>query len=119
MNYTITLKECNLTERDREKLHLFTSKLANRLSNFVIDLPMLEVILHKSQKKGGYFEGTLKLNLPKKPIVAHEKGITIEDAMHNGFYCLLKEFEKYKGKHFKGSSKYPNHDTIRARGWYE
>jgi hypothetical protein len=30
-----------------------------------------------------------------------------------GFEKLDREFETYKGKHFKGSSKYPHHETIR------
>jgi hypothetical protein len=119
MRYSVTLKNITLTYPQGKKLHELVSKLADRLVVFASDLPALDIVLHRSKVRAGHYEGVLKLVLPKKPIIAHEFGATVEDALYSGFHKLLKELETYKEKHFKGSSKYRSQESIRAQSWYE
>lgn len=62
-----------------------------------------------------YYNGTIMLRLPKKPLVAHIFGTTIDEAINIGFERLVKELETYKGEHFQGHSEYSNHRSIRKQ----
>jgi len=87
-------------------------KLKRLLTNFVEDMPMLTVYI-KKHDKNHFYSGLMSLTLPKKPLIAHTGGRNAETVMEKGFEKIYKEFQKYKGTHFKGSSKYPDHSTIR------
>jgi len=62
------------------------------------------------------FDGTIKMVLPKKPLIVRFKKATIDEAVNIGFDRLFKEIETYKGKHFTNNSEFYNHDTIRKVG---
>ncbi|OGH20760.1 MAG: hypothetical protein A3D74_05545 [Candidatus Levybacteria bacterium RIFCSPHIGHO2_02_FULL_37_13] len=127
MHYTITTKDCSLSEGLEKYLQVHIEKLAKFLPKFDRDLPLLDIIVRKhkkkSLKKAGkkhidnpvYYDGTLKLILPKKPLVVKILGKTIEEATNLGFSHLLKELETYKGKHMSSDSEYFDRRSIRTR----
>jgi len=87
-------------------------KLKRILTNFVTDIPKLTLHM-KKHNKNHFYSGVLMLKLPKKSLIAHTGGHSAEEVMIDGFEKIHKELEKYKGTHFKGSSKYPDRSTIR------
>ncbi len=105
------------------------------------DYPILDMIIRKKRKKslshtekkliseyevnppaGGhraidnpvYYDGTIKLITPKKPLVTSLLGKTLEEAIEKGFRHLIREISKYKGMHFRSHSEFFDHSSIRG-----
>jgi len=120
MRYTITTKGCTLSEVTVRKIDQQVKKLSRFLLGFDPEVLLLEIIIKKHHTRihslidnPVYYDGALKLILPKKPLVAHLLGKSADDALRKGFHHLLKELKTYKGKHFKSNSEYFNQATIR------
>lgn len=116
MKYTLTLKYCKLTPRTEKIINRYLNNLQKKLTNFVEDIPDLSLFI-KQHQKNHFLSGMIILTLPKKKLTAKVAGHTMNDVIHQGFDRINKEFERYKGTHFKGSSKYPNHDSLKTQNW--
>jgi len=68
---------------------------------------------HKSVDNPVYYDGTIKLIMPKRPLIVSLLGKTPEEAFVLGFDHLEREIGRYKGTHLKSHSEYFDHDTIR------
>lgn len=111
MNYKLTIKGEELTPQAEKIIVRQVSILEKKLHNFTADIPQLSIVI-KKHDKNHFFSETMTLSVPKKNLVAKAGGHKLTDVLHAGFDILNKEFEVYKAKHFKGSSKYPYHVTI-------
>lgn len=111
MKQIITLKGFTQSEKFEKLLETHIDKLTKKLTNFVIDVPTLVVHI-KKHDKNHFYSGLLTLTLPKKSLIAHSNAHSAEEVLIEGFEKIDKAFETYKGKHFKGSSKYPNHEAL-------
>lgn len=60
-----------------------------------------------------YFDGTIYIPLPQRHLVVHMLGKSIKEALGVGFENLKEEIQKYKGRYFKGHSKYFDRRTLR------
>lgn len=107
-----------------------------KLSTFIPlrmgDFSRVEIVIRKHKTKSfthkrtrredidtpEYFDGTIRLLLPKKDIIAKMTGKNVHEALKDGFDELVFEIEKYKGMNFKNDSDFSNRQTIR-RGMYE
>lgn len=113
MNYTLTLKGLQLEEDAEEVLKKHVASLKRKLMHFAFDIPQFSLVI-KKHEKNHYYSGIMTLHLPKKPLIARIGGHSVKDVIHEGFDKINREFEVYKGKHFKGSSKYPDHKPIQG-----
>ena len=113
MKYELSLKKFDASNRFNKLLLRYVSKIKRKLRNFSDDIIELTVIV-KKHEKNHFFSARFSLLLPVKPLNATSGGHTPEEVLANGFEKLLKEYEIYKGKHFKGYSKYGNQETIRT-----
>jgi len=119
----ITTKGFKLSEKDKEKLGSYVSKLSRYLIQFREKLPILTFILRKDKKVSAlpkepspfYYEGTIRLRLPKKSLVSHIREAFTTQAIEKGFRRILKELQTYKGKHFRGHSKYRSKESLKSR----
>lgn len=116
MKYELTLKNCQLTPRSEKVFNKYLVMFEKKLTNFAEDIPRL-LILIKSHEKNHFLSGIVTLTLPRKKLTATMGGHTLNEAFHQGFEKLGKEFEKYKGIHFKKSSKYPHHESIKTNNY--
>jgi hypothetical protein len=112
MKYELSLKEFSPSKTFNKLFTRYLLKLTRKLHNFSDDIPKLTVIL-KRHEKNHFFSGRFSLILPIEPLNAVSGGNTAEEVLTEGFEKIFKEYESYKGKRFKGSSKYPHHETIR------
>ena len=141
MNYHITTKVCTLSGTVRDHFLRHLRQIEKDLSDMDPNLPILDVIVREHNKKrlnhhaieemelngskaylktvhpkypsSVYFDGSIRLILPKKPLFVKFEGGVIDKALDVGFERLLKELETYKGKHFSGYSAYRDHSSIR------
>lgn len=129
MKYTVSTKHCILSEKTLKHLRRHIEKLDQMLPGFDPDLVSLDIVFRRKRERKLnhtnptpkapdfiYFEGTIKMVLPKKPLIVCFKENTIDQAVNIGFERLFKEIETYKGKHFPNDSEFYNHDTIRKGG---
>ena len=116
MKYVFTLKHCQLTPKAEKVLERYLTIMKRKLTNFSEDLPELSLFI-KGHDKNHFLSGLITLTLPKKKLTAKVTGHTINEVVHQGFDKINKEFEKYKGTHFKGSSKYPNNESLKTHNW--
>ncbi|MBI2074943.1 MAG: hypothetical protein HYT83_03860 [Candidatus Levybacteria bacterium] len=135
---SITTKGCRLSDVILEHINQHAQKIAQFLSGYGSDLPLLVIILRKHKRRLGqnteiitfdegdvrhiinnktastiYFDGTITLRIPKKPLVVHLTGGSPDEAVNIGFERLIKELKTYKGKHFSSNSEYFDHRSIR------
>ncbi len=115
MRYTIATKGCDLSNKMLLHIKLHVRKLARVLPEFKSSLPLLEIVMRKQRNRTF---GTIKLILPKKPLVVHAQGFVIDEAINVGFDRLMREVDTYKGKHFVGDSEYFNHNSIRKAEYF-
>lgn len=121
MRTVITTKGFKYESNEQEKIDALVNRLTLSLTKFKEDLPLLTFVLRKDKKVGSpqkvvspfYYEGTITLQLPKKPLVAHVLRVTVIEAIEEAFMRIFKELDTYKGKHFKGHSKYMSKKTIK------
>lgn len=111
MKFSLVLKNDQMTPYAEKVLNKYITSLSKKLTNFADDIPDVSLFI-KKHDKNHFFSGLIILTLPRKKLTAKIAGHTITEIIHSGFEKLNKEFEKYKGTHFKGSSKYPYHETI-------
>ena len=114
MKYNLTIKYEALTPRAEKILTRNITSLQKKLANFADDIPELSFFL-KKHEKNHFVSGLLTLTLPRKKLIAKIAGNELNDVIHQAFEKLNKEFETYKGKHFKGSSKYPHHKSLKTK----
>ncbi len=143
MRYAITVKKCSLSIATERKIEKQVKKLTQFLPGFSNQALFLEIVMRKHRKKSFdhlekrlignneitpagnrplldspvYYDGTIKLILPKKPLIVHMLGKTADNALLNGFHTLIKELKIYKGKHFQENSEYSSQETIRKE-WH-
>lgn len=141
MIYKVSAKKCKLSDTTVGYIERYARKFARLISNYNEnpDLPLLDIVIEKHKKKGldpivetvsqnhetkfitkylktpssVYYKGKILLRLPKKPLVVHFLGATINQAVDEGFTQIFKELETYKGKHLSSDSEYFNHDSLR------
>jgi len=140
MKYAVTMKHMKLSNKVLARIKRHVQKLSVLFSEMEEDLPFLEIIVKKHKKRRlnhvtdeirfddtietiesvspkyhspVYYDGTIKLILPRKSLVAHTKGFLPDQAIDKGFVRLMKEAKTYKGKHFTGNSEYFDHRSIR------
>lgn len=145
MKYTITAKQCKVSEMAKDYIEKQLTKLDSFLPYFPPDGTFVTILVRKSHKhhlshigerisEDGetrskesrstvdhpiYYEGMIKLSLPIKPLVVESKGKSMNEVLANGFLLIHKELQEYKGKHFKGHSEYYDQRSIRKEGSYE
>lgn len=141
MDYKLTTKNCRVSDTTRQYLEVHVKKLGRFLEKIVGELPKAEIIIKRQKKRRLnhlierfifnhgvsfltsnpkapspiYYELSVKIVLPKKPLFVHSQAKTIEEAIGVCFHRLLKELERYKGKHVSSYSKYLDHRSIRRR----
>lgn len=141
MVYTIALKRCRLSDFAFKYIEEHVVKLAQFLSDFDPDLLLLNLVIRKHKKRRLnhisesvldrgetqigtanpkaeaplYYDGTIVLVLPKKPLIVHFLGQTLSEAVSIGFERLFKELDTYKGKHFPNDSEYFDHRSVRTK----
>jgi len=133
MNISITTKGIRLSDRDEKYIERRLKKLSRFLPFQEKEIPTLSLLVrqhkkhslnhslgkvkkgHKSIDNPEYFDGILRLILPKKTLIANMLGKRIHDCLKDGFDELMVEVEKYKGIYFKNNSDFPDHKTIRKR----
>jgi len=141
MKYTISTKHCSLSDKNLKHIEKHVAKINHMLPNLDTDEAQLDLLLRENKKRRLdhvrletfeedhtektieninpkasdpiYFDGTIRLVLPKKPLAVHLKGASIDEAINVGFERLFKEIETYKGKHYADDSEYFDHTTIR------
>lgn len=141
MKYTVSTKQCGLSDKTLRHIDKHIVKINQMLPGLDSDATELDFVIRQNKKKRLnhirletyeenhteraiedaspkasdpiYFDGTIKLVLPKKPLSVHLKGATIDEAINTGFDRLFKEIETYKGKHYTSDSEYFDHATIR------
>lgn len=59
------------------------------------------------------YQGSFWIPLPQQAISVYFKGRNLREAIQNGISFLEKRLQKYKQKHFKSDSHYPDHSSIR------
>lgn len=114
MKYLATLKNFILTEKEEQIMLHQLELLEKKFHNFEKDIPILTLVL-KKHEKNHFYAGSMTMQLPKKKLIAELGGNDVSDILHSGFNKLNKEFETYKAKHFKGSSKHPSRETLRDK----
>ncbi|MBI2031707.1 MAG: hypothetical protein HYT08_03775 [Candidatus Levybacteria bacterium] len=145
MRYTVTAKQCELSDKALLHIKNHVRKLAGLLPEFRVDLPLLEIIIKRHKKRRLnhitdevridnvieivesvtpksedpiYYDGTIKLILPKKPLVVYTRGFLLDQVIDVGFHRLTKEIKTYKGKHFVGNSEYFDRRSIRTGDYF-
>ncbi|MBI4080629.1 MAG: hypothetical protein HY430_02550 [Candidatus Levybacteria bacterium] len=113
MKHTLTLKGLQLEEDMEKVLKRQVGLLKRKLMHFAVDIPQFSFVI-KKHDKNHFYSGIMTLCLPKKQLIARIGGHSVKDVIHAGLDKINKELEIYKGKHFKGSSKYPNHRPIKG-----
>lgn len=102
-------------DKQFEKIYKrYVVKFEKKLHNFADDLPVIALHI-KRHEKHQYYTARLALTLPKKTLISTTKGHTSEEILHGLFEKIIREFEAYKGKHFKGSSKHPKREKVVKR----
>lgn len=122
MRTVITTKGFKYVSNEQEKIDTLVNKLTLSLTKFKKNLPLLTFVLRKDKKVGSpqkvaspfYYEGTITLQLPRKPLVAHVIRVTVIEAIEEAFMRIFKELDTYKGKHFKGHSKYVSKKSLKS-----
>lgn len=133
MIFKLTSKGFKATKKTYQLVQKHLEKITHRLPHIKSELPGVSLILKKHPSKYlakrhhhhaytnftnrksslALFEGSFNLKLPVKNLNVHFKGQTIQECLHTGINRIQKELKKYKDKHFKSQSKYPNRDSIR------
>ncbi len=147
MRYTISTKHLRISDRTLKNIDNHIKKIDQMLPSLQSDLVELDLVIRENKKRRLnnvrietfeenhterfidianpknpdpiYFDGTIKMILPKKPLVVHLKGGTIDEALSLGFERLFRELKTYKGKHFVSDSEYFDHETIRHDSRFE
>lgn len=113
MKYELSLKEFDASKQFNKLLTRYLNKMERKLKNFSRDITTLTIII-KKHEKNHFFSGRFSLHLPKEPLNIISGGNSSESVLTEGFEKLLKKYETYKGRRFKGSSKYPHRETVRV-----
>lgn len=109
----VTLKDFKFGEKEEVLFQRNLGKIKKKLTNITQEIIKVDVII-KKHNKNKFFSADFSLKLPHKSLIAKTGGHTLEEVIKEGFEKLDSSFEKYKGTHFKGSSKYPKHERITA-----
>lgn len=112
MIYNISAKNCHLSKLTKENIEKNIINLSKYLSNFTEDLPLFFLLIRWHRKKD-YYDGSIILRIPKKPLFATFKGDSIYESVQLGFERIRRELEEYKGLHFPSYSEYFDHTSLR------
>lgn len=141
MKYTVSSKHLSLSDKTLAHIKEHVEKVNRLFPHLASDITELDICMRENKQKklnrikleegeekytgkSGeavhpkdpnpiYFDGVIKLVLPKKPLVVHFKEATIDGAINVGFERLCKKIKTYKGKHYSGNSEYYDHRSIR------
>lgn len=105
MNYTVSLKNTTLDYTTATLIERYAHKLNHKLQNFKEGVARLSIVIKKHHRHH-FYSGLLTLSLPTKPVTVTIGEHDLELLLKNGFDKLNRAYETYKGKKFKGSSKY-------------
>lgn len=111
MIYSISTKDCKISEKNLILLERHLYKLSDLISKFSSDLPLLYLVIRWHSKKD-YYDGALFLDIPKKRLYAVFEGKSIEEAVQLGFERIEREIDTYKGLHFTSDSEYYDRSTL-------
>lgn len=114
MKYTKTLKGFEPSERFIKMEEAALARLNRLLTNFKEDVPNLTFLVKMHEKKH-FYSAVVALTLPHKVLSVKGGGESAEGALTECFKGLEREYETYKGKHFKGYSKYPHRESLGNR----
>lgn len=118
MKQILTTKDFKPSVQFEKAFERYILKLKKNLINFAKDCPILAIHI-KKHDKNHFFSELITLRLPKKVLAVNASGKHDDEVIKLGFKKIYREFEKYKAKHFKGYSKYRNHQSIRRYDYYE
>jgi len=130
MKYTLSSKNCKYTDEDIRLIVKHIEKIAQLIPYVNSDRDEIDLVVRKYHERGSihisahsiktkfkrpyYYEGVLKMTLPRKVLAVHFVDENKDFALNKGFEKLFKELMKYRGIHFKANSKYDNHSTFRG-----
>jgi len=134
-----TAKGFKISESAFRHINYHLKKFTRLLPNLNPDLPRFNFFIRKNisryhlkrhyhhyftnylDRKGAlaFFEGSVNLKLPKKPLIVRFKGQKLNECVDRGIKTLKKELQKYKDLHFKAQSEYPDHQSIRKENFYD
>ena len=112
MKYRLAAKALKLTDKNLTLIETHVLKLDKLLPTLQSDLVTLDIKLDQI-KTPPSFSVRMNMIVPKKPLIVTGEADSIESVIREGFSKLLSELKKYKGKHFKSNSEYPDKKTIR------
>lgn len=112
MIYSISTKDCKISEKNLTLLERHLYKLSDLISKFSSDLPLLYLVIRWHSKKE-YYDGGIFLDIPKKRLYCSFHGKSIEEAIQLGFERIEKEVKNYKGLHFASNSEYYDHSNLK------
>lgn len=116
MIYSISTKDCKISEKNLTLLERHLYKLSDLISKYSSDLPLLYLVIRWQSKKDFYY-GSIFLDIPKKRLFCSFYGKSIEEALELGFERIEKEIETYKGLHFVSDSEYYDRSTLEEALW--
>ena len=126
MKFTISIKNFKLPQDQKSHIaERHINKINHLFPTLKPDIDELDILIRKNHQHGkilnlpklskpNYYDGDLKLTLPKKVLVVHLFGTNLSEVINRGFSKLIREIQSYKGTHFKSRSQYKNHNTIRG-----
>ena len=109
----VTLRDFELSPKEKKFLQKRIAVLKKKFINFTPDIVRLSIIM-KNHEKNKFCSGVFTIHLPVKSLTARAGGHSVEEVISTGFEKLEKSFASYKGKRFKGSSDYPYRDTLQV-----
>lgn len=129
MIYNISIKGFELSDKKLDYIDNYVKKISRFLSDVDFNLLQFDIIVkkykgkrldhgrgvkvHPKFKSAIYYECRIWLQIPIKSLVVHSKGGSVEEAISISFDHLIKELEKYEGKHIQNDSDYFDRNSIR------
>lgn len=109
---TLTSKSFKMSDRFKRSILEKINKIESIFPKFHENLPELYLVIRRNKVRQ-YFEGSLKISIPKKVLFARFESDDAANSIERAFNKIYKEAEVYKGKHFKSYSKYKDHSSVR------
>lgn len=118
MLYTVTVKNCRLSDKWLALIDKKAQKLVTRLPLTNTNPVLLRFNINR-HRRDGYYDGDILLGLPHKPLYARFEGRETPEALIGKvFDHIFKELQEYRGKHLKSDSQYYSHESIRKHPEY-
>jgi protein-L-isoaspartate(D-aspartate) O-methyltransferase len=118
MIYTITAKNCSISDKWLHLIERRVKKIAKRIP-FTHTDPVLLRFNINMHRRNGFYDSDILLGLPYKPLYARCEGWESPEALiEEVFDRIDKKLEEYRGKHLKSDSEYYSHESIRTHPEY-